>query len=105
LQGDVGSALCRDAYSHWNVEALRVLRELPLLSGSSTLRLDRLVLGLRGGEVVRADILDFKSGITDATVAQETYASQLQGYVEKVLSTFPSLTQDDVESRLLLVDA
>lgn len=105
LAGDVGAALRRGAYAHWSVDELRVLRELPLLSGTSTLRLDRLVLGLRGGEVVCADILDFKSGITDAAVAQETYASQIAAYVEKVSDTFSTLSPSAIEARLLLVDA
>ena len=105
LAGDVGAALRRDAYAHWSVDELKVLRELPLLSGASTLRLDRLVLGLRGGEVVCADILDFKSGITDAAAAQALYAPQLEAYVERVSCTFSTLSRGNIESRLLLVDA
>jgi len=105
LAGDVGAALRRETYAHWAVDELQVLRELPLLSGTSTMRLDRLVLGLRQGQVVRAAILDFKSGITDANVAHDIYAPQLAAYVERVSDTFSSLPDDAIETRLLLVDA
>ncbi|MCH2136048.1 MAG: UvrD-helicase domain-containing protein [Phycisphaerales bacterium] len=104
MRGDKAKALSRNAHDAWNVDELEVLREVPLIHGSSVQRIDRLVLGRRGGEVVRAAVLDFKSGVTDLEQAMDRYRPQLDAYVQRVSEVW-RLDVQNIEASLLLIDA
>jgi RecB family exonuclease len=70
-------------------------------------RIDRLVLGRDGsGAVIRAAILDFKTGHADSKserqTATEWYQPQLDRYAEGVAAIY-QLPLEAIESRLLFV--
>lgn len=104
MAGPVGDAMKRSACAHWEVDQLEVLPEVALWSDHGEQRIDRLVLGSIDGRVVRAAVLDFKSGITDPELALEQYQDQLDRYVDLVCDTW-GLEPDAVEASLLLIDA
>jgi len=104
LAGQVGESMRRAAFEHWPVDKLDVMPELALWSDRGEQRIDRLVLGSMDGKVVRAAVLDFKSGITDRELALEQYQDQLDRYVDLVCATW-GLEPDAVEASLLLIDA
>ena len=104
LAGQVGESMKRAAFEHWSVDQLDVMPELALWSDRGEQRIDRLVLGSMDGKVVRAAVLDFKSGITDPELAAEQYQDQLDRYVDLVCATW-GLEPDVVEASLLLIDA
>lgn len=103
LDGPSGAALRRSAHDHWGLDDLVVLCEVPLVHGGSVQRLDRLVLGRHEGVVVRAAILDFKSGVTDRALAETRYRPQLDAYAQRVADNW-GLDPADIEADLLLVD-
>lgn len=104
LAGQVGESMKRAAFEHWSVDQLEVMSELALWSDRGEQRIDRLVLGSMDGKVVRAAVLDFKSGITDPELAAEQYQDQLDRYMDLVCATW-GLEPDAVEASLLLIDA
>ncbi|MEE2907050.1 MAG: UvrD-helicase domain-containing protein [Planctomycetota bacterium] len=111
LQHDeIAGRLSRAAYAHLEVDSLEVLQEWPILQQlEDTLvrgRLDRLVVGRRNGEVVFAEVVDFKSGPIgdDEAGMVEYYRPQLAFYAEVVQAHF-KLDPEHVFSRLLFIDA
>ncbi|MCH2138481.1 MAG: UvrD-helicase domain-containing protein [Phycisphaerales bacterium] len=104
MNGPMGDAMRPEAFAAWETDTLEVLMELTLVADGREHRLDRLVLGHKDGEVVRACVQDFKSGIRDAELAQATYQDQLDRYVDIVAATW-ELSEAAVDAQLLLIDA
>jgi hypothetical protein len=71
-------------------------------------RIDRLVLGFRGGRVVRAEVLDHKTGAKDLvgdafTARIAPYRAQMAGYRRVVASMF-GIEEAAVSTVLLMLD-
>ncbi|MAT80312.1 MAG: hypothetical protein CMJ29_01540 [Phycisphaerae bacterium] len=107
---EIAARLSRSAYEGLDLDELEVLREWPVLKQlDGTLirgRLDRLVVGRRKGEVVLAEIVDFKSGPVgeDESELVDYYRPQLAFYSDVVEAHF-KLDPGIVTSRLLFIDA
>ncbi|MBI1302730.1 MAG: AAA family ATPase [Phycisphaera sp.] len=113
IVGSVGHALdvrARPAAS--GVDRVSVLTELAFareIDGAVVNgRIDRLVLSDRGGVVVGATIIDFKTGAVDSSHAAleakiEGYRAQLASYGDAVAEMF-SLPREAVRLELLFVD-
>jgi ATP-dependent exoDNAse (exonuclease V) beta subunit len=110
LDGEaVAARLSREAYADWTVDALQVHREWPLLVRIDGRlirgRIDRLVVGLRDGQIVAAEVIDFKSGrVDDAKAIVEHYRPQIEWYQTAIAAHF-EIDQADIGGRLLFIDA
>ena len=95
-------------------DVLEVRREFPFTQreGDSLINgiIDRLVLHRRGGKVVAADVIDFKTDAVDvtneATIAArvEFHRGQMEAY-RRAVSRMEGVAPDRVRSRLLFVTA
>jgi hypothetical protein len=112
LEGPLGGALRRSAHADWDAHTLEAIPEHPMLvqTGSGVIRgrIDRLVLGRdAAGGVVRASILDFKTGRASTEAARREaeawYQPQLDRYAEGVAAIF-DLSPESIETQLLFVD-
>lgn len=95
--GSLGACLRRDRYSNWKCESITVHNEMPFaveIEGSLVRgRMDRVVLGIRGGGVVRAEVVDWKTGaeglIGEALAVRiEPYRSQMNDYRRALAGLF-----------------
>ncbi|MCP4757999.1 MAG: UvrD-helicase domain-containing protein [Planctomycetes bacterium] len=111
LGGPVGAALRREMHAAWKVETLEAIPEHPILVQTETGvirgRIDRLVLGKdSSGAVVRAAILDFKTGHAETEAelqaAREWYQPQLDRYAEGVAAIY-GLPLESIDTGLLFV--
>ena len=111
-RGAVGDALRVDRCASWGCDTLLVHSELPYVAEIDGRiqrgRIDRLVLGYRGGRVVRAEVLDHKTGATgvagDALEARiAPYRAQMAGYRRVVASMF-GIEPSAVSTVLLMLD-
>lgn len=108
IDGDMGKALQRSEHVHWGDLDLEVLPEHPLLvvleGGILRGRIDRLVLGRDdAGGVVRAAVLDYKTGrIDDAEALWAQYGDQMNRYAAGV-SILLDVPLDCIETKLLPV--
>ena len=108
LDGPVGQALCRAAHASWGDLTLDVLPEHPLLAtledGVIRGRIDRLVLGRDAkGHVVKASILDYKSGgVSDPEALEAIYGDQMHRYAQGVAAAW-GLSVEDIDTQLIHV--
>ena len=108
----IAHRLSRKAYAEHGADTLEVLQEWPILERIDGQlvrgRIDRMVVGRRGGEIVFIDIVDFKSGRIDDDQAEadaiEYYRPQVEFYVESALVHF-ELDPATVTGRLLFIEA
>jgi ATP-dependent exoDNAse (exonuclease V) beta subunit len=109
---EIGAALRPARYDRWGCERVEVRNEVPYVTyaggGIQRGRIDRLVLGYRGGRVVRAEVLDHKTGATgvagDAFEARiAPYRAQMAGYRRVVASMF-GIEPSAVSTVLLMLD-
>ncbi len=97
LDGPMGAVLRRARFGSWGCDALEVRAEMPFAAVvDGTLvrgRMDRVVLGVRGGRVVRAEVVDWKTGASglDARAFAERiepYLEQMDGYRRALCAMF-----------------
>ncbi|MCH2134546.1 MAG: UvrD-helicase domain-containing protein [Phycisphaerales bacterium] len=108
----IAHRLSRKAYAEHGADTLEVLQEWPILERIDGRlvrgRIDRMVVGRRGGEIVFIDIVDFKSGRIEDDQAEvdaiEYYRPQVEFYVESALVHF-ELDPATVTGRLLFIEA
>ncbi|NBQ13424.1 MAG: hypothetical protein EBU31_02150 [Proteobacteria bacterium] len=112
VAGPVAAVLRESRYGAWGCERVDVRSEMPFaVTVDSALvhgRMDRVVLGLRNGRVVRAEVVDWKTGATsvDGTAFEERiagYRSQMAGY-RRALCTMFGLEPEAVTAVLAFVD-
>ncbi len=112
VAGPLGACLRRERYSQWGCDQLQVRNEMPFvaLAGDqlSRGRMDRVVLGMRGGRVVRAEVLDWKTGalgIEGAALKERLlpYHAQMASYRQALAGMF-GIGEADVTATLLMVD-
>lgn len=86
LAGPMGAVLRRSRCDRWSCDALEVRAEMPfaaVLDGTLVRgRMDRVVLGLRGGRVVRAEVIDWKTGAP--SLQGEAFAARVAPYREQM---------------------
>jgi ATP-dependent exoDNAse (exonuclease V) beta subunit len=108
----VAGAIGRQACAAWGVPTLEVRREMPFVAeldgGMVRGRMDRVVLGLREGRVVRAQVLDWKTGavgLAGEALAERIapYREQLQAYRAALRAIF-TLPAEAVGATIVLVD-
>ncbi len=89
LAGPMGAVLRRARCDAWGCDALEVRAEMPfaaVIDGTLVRgRMDRVVLGVRSGRVVRAEVVDWKTGAgaLDGRAFEERiapYREQMDGY-------------------------
>jgi ATP-dependent exoDNAse (exonuclease V) beta subunit len=113
--GAIGACLSRDRYrTRWGAdgESISVRSEMPFaVDGGDALvhgRMDRVVLGFRNGRVVRAEVVDWKTGATgvEGAAFEERiagYRAQMAGY-RRALCTMFGLEAEAVTAVLAFVD-
>ena len=110
--GSLGAALRPERYAAWGCESLAVRNEFPYVAEVAGRmqrgRMDRVVLGFRGGRVVRAEVLDHKTGAAglagealDSRIAP--YRAQMAGYRRVVAAMF-GLDPSAVSTVLLMLE-
>ncbi|RMG42721.1 MAG: hypothetical protein D6719_05745 [Candidatus Dadabacteria bacterium] len=104
---ELRDALVRDAYSGWQADTLEVYRErsFSVVTGDhlSSGIIDRLVLGIKDGKVVCADIIDYKTDRNPELTA-EKHATQLNFYREAVGNMY-ALPVEAITPRLIYIVA
>ena len=112
VAGPVAAVLRESRYGAWGCERVDVRSEMPfaVIVGGALVhgRMDRVVLGFRNGRVVRAEVVDWKTGTTnvDGTAFEERiagYRSQMAGY-RRALCTMFGLAPEAVTAVLAFVD-
>jgi hypothetical protein len=112
VAGPVAAVLRESRYGAWGCERVDVRSEMPfaVIVGGALVhgRMDRVVLGFRNGRVVRAEVVDWKTGTTnvDGTAFEERiagYRSQMAGY-RRALCTMFGLAPEAVTAALAFVD-
>ena len=95
--GPVGTALRPGRYDAWDCERVEVRAELAfaasLAGGMVRGRMDRVVLGFRGGRVVRAEVIDWKTGargLSGAALEERIapYRAQMEDYRAALCAMF-----------------
>ena len=108
VAGVIGPKACES----WGAATLEVRREMPFVAvvdgGMVRGRMDRVVLGVRDGRVVRAQVLDWKTGAVGLAgdALQERiapYREQLQSYRAALCAIF-GLPAEAVGATIVLVD-
>jgi hypothetical protein len=110
--GPAGAVLRESRYESWGCERVVVRAEMPfaVTVGDALVhgRMDRVVLGFRDDRVVRAEVVDWKTGATDVQGAAfeeriAGYRSQMAGY-RRALCTMFRLGAEAVTASLAFVD-
>ncbi len=111
-QGPLGECLRPARYASWRCDALAVRSEMPFVvqidGRIQRGRMDRVVLGMQGGRVVRAEVVDWKTGARDVRGAEfqeriAPYRLQMEGY-RRALTAMFNLAPDGVSAVLAFVD-
>ena len=111
-QGPLGACMRPDRYASWGCDALTVRSEMPFVVQVDGRiqhgRMDRVVLGIRDGRVVRAEVVDWKTGARDLQGAAfndriAPYRLQMNGY-RQALATMFGIAPDAVSAVLAFVD-
>jgi len=111
-QGPLGECLRPARYASWRCDALAVRSEMPFVvqidGRIQRGRMDRVVLGMQGGRVVRAEVVDWKTGARDVRGAEfqeriAPYRLQMEGY-RRALAAMFDLAPDAVSAVLAFVD-
>jgi ATP-dependent exoDNAse (exonuclease V) beta subunit len=111
-RGPLGECLRPARYSAWKCDSLQVRSEMPFVvqidGRTQRGRMDRVVLGLRAGRVVRAEVLDWKTGARDlqGTDFEERiapYQLQMNGY-RRALAAMFEIPPESVSAVLAFVD-
>lgn len=110
--GAIANALRVGRYADWRCDRVEVRNEFPYVArsgdGLQRGRIDRLVLGFRGGRVVQAELLDHKTGAEHCDAAEferriAPYRRQMEGYRRVVASMF-GIEESAVSYALLMLD-
>ena len=97
IAGPMGAVLDRARTEAWRCDSIEVRAEMPfaaVLGGTLVRgRMDRVVLGIAGGRVVRAEVVDWKTGAAGAQGADferriAGYREQMDGYRRAVSAMF-----------------
>jgi ATP-dependent exoDNAse (exonuclease V) beta subunit len=97
VAGPMGAVLRRGRCAGWGCDAVEVRAEMPfgaVVDGTLVRgRMDRVVLGLRGGRVVRAEVVDWKTGaagLEGAALEERVapYREQMEGYRRALCAMF-----------------
>jgi ATP-dependent exoDNAse (exonuclease V) beta subunit len=97
IAGPMGAVLDRARTEAWRCDSIEVRAEMPfaaVLGGTLVRgRMDRVVLGIAGGRVVRAEVVDWKTGAAAAQGADferriAGYREQMDGYRRAVSAMF-----------------
>jgi hypothetical protein len=108
VAGPMGSVLRRARCEAWACDSVEVRTEMPfaaVLDGMLVRgRMDRVVLGIRGGRVVRAEVIDWKTGSPSLRGAAfeeriAPYREQMDGY-RRALCAMLALAPADVTAVL-----
>ena len=111
-RGPLGECLRPARYSAWKCDTLQVRSEMPFVvqidGRTQRGRMDRVVLGLRAGRVVRAEVLDWKTGARDLPGAEfegriAPYHLQMNGY-RRALAAMFEIPPESVSAVLAFVD-
>jgi ATP-dependent exoDNAse (exonuclease V) beta subunit len=111
-RGPLGECLRPARYSAWKCDTLQVRSEMPFVvqidGRTQRGRMDRVVLGLRAGRVVRAEVLDWKTGARDLQGAEfqeriAPYQLQMNGY-RRALAAMFEIPPESVSAVLAFVD-
>jgi ATP-dependent exoDNAse (exonuclease V) beta subunit len=82
IAGPVGDTLRAARCASWGCDRLEVRAEMPFAVAMDGMlvrgRMDRVVLGFRGGRAVRAEVIDWKTGATG--VAGAAFEERIAGY-------------------------
>lgn len=86
LEGPMGAVLDPARAASWGCDSVEVRTEMPFAAvlGETLVRgrMDRVVLGVSGGRVVRAEVVDWKTGA--ATASGDGLERRLAGYREQM---------------------
>jgi hypothetical protein len=111
-QGPLGDCLRPARYASWKCDTLQVRSEMPFVvqidGRTQRGRMDRVVLGMRAGRVVRAEVLDWKTGARDLQGAEfeeriAPYQLQMNGY-RRALAAMFEIAPESVSAVLAFVD-
>jgi ATP-dependent exoDNAse (exonuclease V) beta subunit len=111
-QGPLGECLRPARYASWKCDTLQVRSEMPFVvqidGRTQRGRMDRVVLGLRAGRVVRAEVLDWKTGARDLPGAEfegriAPYHLQMNGY-RRALAAMFEIPPESVSAVLAFID-
>ncbi len=111
-QGPLGECLRPARYALWKCDTLQVRSEMPFVvqidGRTQRGRMDRVVLGMRAGRVVRAEVLDWKTGARDLQGAEfqeriAPYQLQMNGY-RRALAAMFEIAPESVSAVLAFVD-
>jgi hypothetical protein len=111
-QGPLGECLRPARYASWKCDTLQVRSEMPFVvqidGRTQRGRMDRVVLGMRAGRVVRAEVLDWKTGARDLQGAEfeeriAPYQLQMNGYRHALAAMF-EIAPESVSAVLAFVD-
>lgn len=111
-RGPLGECLRPARYTGWKCDSLQVRSEMPFVvqidGRTQRGRMDRVVLGLRAGRVVRAEVLDWKTGARELQGAEfeeriAPYQLQMNGYRRALASMF-EIPAESVSAVLAFVD-
>jgi ATP-dependent exoDNAse (exonuclease V) beta subunit len=112
LTTPMADVLRRARCASWGCDALEVRVEMPFAlateDGLVRGRMDRVVLGLRGGRVERAEVVDWKTGARGVSGAEldqriEPYRKQMAAYRAALAAMF-GLAPERVTAVLAMVD-
>jgi PD-(D/E)XK nuclease superfamily len=112
VAGALRPLLMAARYSPWGCDSLELRSEMPFaLTSEGVLvrgRMDRVVLGMRGGRVVRAEVVDWKTGaegLAGAAFEERIagYRAQMDDYRRALCSMF-GLGPEAVSAALAFVD-
>ena len=111
-RGPLGECLRPARYTAWKCDTLQVRSEMPFVvqidGRTQRGRMDRVVLGMRAGRVVRAEVLDWKTGARDLHGAEfedriAPYHLQMNGY-RRALAAMFDIAPESVSAVLAFVD-